>query len=238
MSLYTLTLLTHIGAGAVSLACFWTAALARKGGGTHRFAGRVFLCAMAVVVASALPMVAVLWLRGQWVSAAFLAFLLLLVSNGLLTAWRAVRLRADFAAFITGPHRSMAWGVLAGGLLVSGLGVYNGIVVFVALGLVGVFAGAGALRLARRGPADARWWLREHYGAMIGNGVATHIAFLAIGLRRLLPGLDPGLHFNLAWLTPVAVAVLAGIWLDRRYGRPSGTGSTLSPAAPGRGPAA
>ncbi|MGY6518098.1 MAG: hypothetical protein ACXIUZ_05235 [Lysobacteraceae bacterium] len=236
MSPYTVSLWIHIGAGAVALASFWTAAAVRKGGATHRLVGRTFLCAMVLVVASALPLVAGLWLRGQWIATVFLAFVLLLVSSGLLVAWRAVALRRDFGAFVGGPHRPMAATVLAGGLVVCGLGLWQGVIVFVAFGLVGVLAGAGALRRAGRGPGDARWWLREHYGAMIGNGVATHIAFLGVGLRRVLPGLDPALHFNLAWLTPVAVAVVAGIWLDRRYGRPAA--APVSPGAPGRGPVA
>ena len=28
---------------------------------------------------------------------------------------------------------------------------------------------------------DTRWWMREHVRANLGNGVATHIAFFAIG---------------------------------------------------------
>src|SRR5690606_16814152 len=60
-----------------------------------------------------------------------------------------------------------------------------------------------------------------HYGAMIGNGVATHIAFFGIGLRSLLPGVDPQLLQHFAWFTPLAGAFIAAWWLGRKYGRPT-----------------
>ena len=52
---------------------------------------------------------------------------------------------------------------------------------------------------------------------MIGNGVATHIAFLTIGLPKVLPFLAGSSVLNLAWLAPLVVAVLAGIHLTRKY---------------------
>ncbi|MCA1713620.1 MAG: hypothetical protein LC715_00305 [Gammaproteobacteria bacterium] len=58
-------------------------------------------------------------------------------------------------------------------------------------------------RAARCTAAWARaicWWLVEHYSAMLGNGIATHVAFVSIGLPRLLPAVDGvGLHY-LGWL--------------------------------------
>jgi hypothetical protein len=87
---------------------------------------------------------------------------------------------------------------------------------------VGLLAAWGSVRSWQRwrgGQAAANWWVREHYGAILGNGVATHIAFLSIGLRNTLPFIDPQLRTQLAWLVPLAVAMVAGIHLDRRYGR-------------------
>jgi hypothetical protein len=55
---------------------------------------------------------------------------------------------------------------------------------------------------------------------MIGNGVATHIAFLQIGLLRLVPELGATVIQHLAWFAPLAVGIAAGRWLDRRYLRP------------------
>ena len=52
---------------------------------------------------------------------------------------------------------------------------------------------------------------------MIGNGVATHIAFLSIGLPKLLPMLSGPVLQNLAWLGPLMLSIIAGIYLNRKY---------------------
>jgi hypothetical protein len=52
---------------------------------------------------------------------------------------------------------------------------------------------------------------------MLGNGVATHIAFLSIGLPRLLPAMSAPVFQNLAWLGPLVISFVAGTWLTRKY---------------------
>jgi hypothetical protein len=87
--------------------------------------------------------------------------------------------------------------------------------------LIGLLGGRSMLRFAKQAPADPRWWLREHFGAMLGNGVATHIAFLSIGLPKLLPSLAGPVMHNVAWLGPLAIAVVARVLLNRKYmGKP------------------
>jgi hypothetical protein len=115
---------------------------------------------------------------------------------------------------------------LAGALMI-GFGLQYGIAILAVFGGVGAFVGLGALRSRRRARTDPKWWLKEHYGAMIGNGVATHIAFFGVGLRNALPGVDPALLQNFAWFTPLAASLVAGWWLDRKYG-----GAPRKPAVP------
>jgi hypothetical protein len=54
--------------------------------------------------------------------------------------------------------------------------------------------------------------------AMLGCGVATHIAFLLIGLPRVLPAAwnGPALQ-TFGWLAPLAVAAIASRVLARKY---------------------
>ena len=100
------------------------------------------------------------------------------------------------------------------------LGVKVGSPLLAGFSAIGLFAGQDMLR-KRRNPArlgaQPRWWLTEHYTAMLGNGIATHVAFLAIGLPRLLPAVDgTALHY-VAWFGPVAVALVAKVVIDRRW---------------------
>lgn len=219
MNLHAVSLNLHVLAGTLALLSFWTAALARKGSRPHVLAGRVYLLAMLGIIVSGIPLVAGFALNGRPVMASFFGFLLLLVSWTCWCAWRAVRDRRHPERYAGPAYWTLSILVLAGGLAILALGVARGAVILAAFGLIGVLAGGGALRVRHRMRDNPRWWLKEHYGAMIGNGVATHIAFMSIGLRALLPGLDGATLTYLAWFGPLAVAVAASWWLNRRYTR-------------------
>lgn len=221
MDIATLPLVLHVAAGTVALATFWTAGLMKKGTPLHRRVGQAYLLAMLVIILTGIPLVLQATARGQPVGALFLTYLLVLVGNASWSAWRAIRDRRDRAAYFG----SMYWFVAAltagSGLAIIALGVQTGAVLLQVFGGVGVLGGIGAISSWRRSASDPKWWLKEHYGAMIGNGVATHIAFFGIGLRSLLPGVDPQLLQHFAWFTPLAGAFIAAWWLGRKYGRPA-----------------
>lgn len=210
----------HAVIGAVALATFWTAGLSKKGSPLHRFAGTVYLLAMTGVVVTALPLALSYALQGQTVGAAFLGYLVILVAHSCRIAWLAIRWKRDFARFTGTGFRVSAAVLGVTGVAVSMLGMLHGAWILVVFGLIGPLGALEARALIRNGPAGPKWWLKQHYGAMIGNGVATHIAFLQIGLMRLIPELGGGVIQHLSWFGPLAVAFAVGYWLDRRYMRP------------------
>jgi len=78
------------------------------------------------------------------------------------------------------------------------------------------------LTLADGGPPHPRWWMEAHLNAMLGCGVATHIAFLLIGLPRLLPaGWNGPVLQASCWLAPLVVSALARVHLARKYLAPA-----------------
>jgi hypothetical protein len=208
----------HVAAGSVALAAYWTAGFAKKGSPLHRRAGQVFLLAMAAIVASGAPLALNALLTGHENAAAFLGYLLLLVAQGCWSAWRAVRDRKSPPRYFSPVFWTLTGAVVLAGAGMIALGVSIGQPIFAVFGGVGGLVGLGAMRARRRADTDPIWWLREHYGAMIGNGVATHIAFFGIGARKLLPHADPVLLQNFAWFTPLACAAVAGWWIGRKYG--------------------
>ncbi len=232
MNPYDLIVLIHLATGSVALATFWLAAFARKGGPLHRAVGKLFLLAMLAVLISGVPMAINQFLQGRPIGGVFLSYLVVLVSTGCWSAWFALRYKREPARFYGRTNAVLSVLNLASGATVSILGAVIGSLLLGGFGMVGVLIGIGGLRALRRNERPGNWWLKEHYGAMLGNGVATHIAFLGIGLRRLLPELDLGALQMLAWFGPLVVAGLAGLWLDRRYGR-APVARRAAPAAAG-----
>ena len=232
MNAYQTILAVHIAAGTVALCSYWTAGLMAKGTPRHRRIGQAYLLAMLGVIASGVPLAVQALVDGRPVFAAFLGFLLLLVSQACWSAWRAIRDRRAPQRYF-GPVHAVLTGacVLAGaGIIATGLSV--GSTLLTVFGTVGGLVGLGSLAARRRvARGDRMWWLCEHYDAMVGNGVATHISFFSFGLHRLLPGVDPGVLQQLAWFTPLAVALVATAWLHRRYGRTGPRPGARAPAA-------
>lgn len=230
MDLATLPLTLHVVAGSLALVTFWSAGLARKGTPLHRRVGQVYLLAMLAIILTGIPLVLQLVNRGQPAGALFLTYLMVLVGNASWSAWRAVRDRRDRAAFYGTMYWFVAMLTAGSGMAIIALGTHAGALLLQVFGAVGVIGGIGAWTSWRRSASDPKWWLKEHFGAMIGNGVATHIAFFGIGLRSLLPGMDPGLLQHLAWFAPLAGAFIAAWWLGRKYGRPT-TAQTSPPSS-------
>lgn len=218
MSNYKIMLFTHVGLGVVALLTFWVAALAKKGSGPHKLAGKVYVLVMVGLLLPAIPLS---WRAlTQWKVdfGLFLFYLLLITATALWRGWTAVRNKRDFAAYANAGFRRLGWVNIAAGAAVLGLGAATAQPIFLGFSLVGILGGNGILKLAERGPAHSRWWMGEHIGAMLGCGVATHIAFLSIGLPRLLPAAWNGsLLQTSAWLGPLVVAALAGRLLGRKY---------------------
>jgi hypothetical protein len=218
MSAYHLMLFSHAGLGVAALASFWVAALAKKGSGPHKLAGRIYVLAMAGLLLPAIPLSVRALLHFSTVFGLFLFYLLLITATALWRAWTAVRRKRDFAAYANASFRRLAWANIAAGAAILGVGAATVQPVLLGFSAVGILAGRGMLQLAQDGPPHARWWMGEHLNAMLGCGVATHIAFLLIGLPRVLPAAwnGPALQ-TFGWLAPLAVSAIARVLLSRKY---------------------
>jgi hypothetical protein len=220
MTIYKVLLMTHALFGALALTTFWTAGLTRKGSLLHRRAGKIYLLAMAVVLSLALPLATSILLQRSSTFGVFLLYLLILTATSVWLSWRAVRDRRNWPQF-TGPvYRGLAWLNLLGGATVLAMAVWLGSgtsIIMAAFSLIGIANFVQMRRFGRTAPANPDWWLRQHMNAMIGNGVATHIAFLIIGLPRLLPMLGGPTLTYIAWLGPLIGAAVAGWYLRRKY---------------------
>ena len=220
MEHYDLVKFAHAGIGALALLTFWTSGLTRKGSRVHTVSGKIYLLAMTGILLSAAGMLGGFAERHHPVAAAFLGYLLVITGSSVWCSWRAIRDKRDWTVY-TGPvYKALM--VLNGlsGLAIAYIGLFVTTqmqLVITAFSIIGIANAISMWRFAKASPADPRWWLKQHFGAMIGNGVATHIAFLSIGLPKLLPMLSGPVLQNLAWLGPLTLSFIAGVYLNRKY---------------------
>ncbi|MEO8011376.1 MAG: hypothetical protein ABI650_07000 [Dokdonella sp.] len=215
--MYQTLVAVHGAIGAVGLLCFWSALSLKKGSGAHRLAGRVYLLAMLGICVTGAPMAISRFVEGKLTGGAFLSYLLLLVLGAGWLGWRAIRDKHDVDRYRGGAYLGIALTWLAAGVAMLLLGLVKGAPLIAGFSLVGLHAGYDMLRRRRTLGENPRWWMRSHYSALFGTGVATHISFLSIGLPRLLPMLDGPMLGYASWFVPLLVSMVATIMLDRKY---------------------
>jgi hypothetical protein len=242
LSTYRFVLTLHVIAGLIGLAAFWTPAIARKGGMTHVWIGRVFFWCTCVIACTGLLMAALFLAaplavhpprtpvgperaaeiaRGTRLAAPFLVYLVLItfapVYHGvrvLATRRAPEQLRTPFHTFL-----QVAAIAASGGMVV--LGFATGRIVFLALSPIGFLIGLGNLGFARTPyPTPMTWWY-EHMRSMMGGGIAFHTAFFVLGAGRLL-GISMDGWGVLPWLLPTIVGIPASAVWVRYYRRKFG----------------
>lgn len=230
-SAYRILLFVHGLSGLVALITFWIAAAAKKGSPLHVRVGKAYMIAMLGIVVTAVPMAIIIGIRGNSAVATFLAYLVVITASSMWLGRRAIRSKRDQAAMRDGAYPAVAALNLLVSVVVFAIGLKTSQVLLMGFSIVGLFMGGQMLMRRMRPLAMTRWWMKEHIAAMVGCGVATHIAFLAIGLNRIIDmlGLQPPEGFDLvAWFGPLVVATLSGFWLNRKYLPKAGNGAAVS----------
>ncbi|MGH8049677.1 MAG: hypothetical protein ACREPB_03350 [Arenimonas sp.] len=220
MSWYSNTAILHAAVGTTALVTFWISGMSKKGSPVHKASGKVYLLAMVGILISAFPMAAFILLDDKPVIGSFLLYLLIITATGVWNSWRAIRDKRDWKRY-TGPiYKALMVLNLLSGLAIAGIGLFLADrmqIVITSFSLIGILGAYGMYKFQREAPTDPRWWMREHLTAMVGNGVATHIAFLQIGLPKIVPMISGPVMVNVAWIGPLVVAVIAGTYLTRKY---------------------
>jgi uncharacterized membrane protein len=209
----------HIGIGVVTLALFWVVAVLRKGTRLHRKLGDAYLLAMLGILLTATPMAAVAFVRGKPVLGAFLFYLLLVTGTATWSAFRAIRRRGSFKAYLAVPYRAVAWLNMGAGAAVLLLGVARQTPLLIGMSIIGLAVGYRMVALSAKCGTDRNWWIKQHFTGIVGSGAATHIAFLNLGLRHLVPASWFEAAGYLSWSGPIVVSTAVLIYLNRRFAR-------------------
>ena len=218
-SVYKATLLVHGLSGLVALITFWIAAFTKKGSSLHVRIGKTYMLAMIGIVITAIPMAVIIGMRGNLVTATFLVYLVVITASSVWLGRRAIRSKRDQAGFRSVGYALLAVSKLVISVAVFAIGVKTSQPLLMGFSMIGLVGGTVMLMRRARPLTMTRWWMKEHIAAMVGCGVATHVAFLAIGMNRVIEML--GLHlpesFGLvAWFGPLTVAIASGLWLNSK----------------------
>lgn len=208
-------LAVHIAAGALSFVLAPVALITAKGGKAHKRWGMVYLWAMGVVAATALPMALyrpVLFLALVAVFsfyAAFSAYRVLKIKN--LSSGGSAHGIDWFAGIFTFACSAfLAWCGAFRNAWVQNFGI-----VAIVFGFLGMRLAYGQMSKFIRKPKEKMWWWYDHLGNMIGSYIAAWTAFSAVTLSRYVPGQ----YRLLVWLWPTAVGVPCIVWAIVHYKR-------------------
>ena len=230
----------HVATGFAGMAAFWVPVFAPKGGRTHVAAGRIYAYCAYVVTLSALTAAGgrALSYRIGGIGLAerpdLYGFALLLGYLGVVTlamvrqGIRVVATKREPETLRTPLHEALGWASIAGSAaaVAFALGAWSAASpVLLGMSPIGLFTGAGMLRLMRAPGARRMGWLYSHLGSMLGGGIAFHTAFLVLGAQRLWDYAILGPLAVLTWLLPTLIGIPAiAIWTwyyRRRFDRPS-----------------
>jgi hypothetical protein len=221
LDLFESARLAHILVGTVVLASFWVAALAPKGSPRHRRGGRIYVCAMALLLAATLVMSAGMVRAGTPLRAVFDVYVTLISVASVWMAWRSIVDRAEVRRYLGWPYKLICLALGGYGLfllaMVPTMGVPARMAMVSAFAVLGLtIAGAMAWRL-RRGADHPRWWLSEHLTAMAINFAATHASFSILAGSTLFAVLkEPWVRTGIltAWMLS---ALAVRLWAGRRF---------------------
>ena len=221
MDLFESARITHVLVGTVVLASFWGAGLARKGGTTHRFVGRIYVAAMAALLSVTLVMSGGMVKAGTPMRAVFDVYVSLISVASVWMAWRSIVDKRDIRRYLGWPYKLICVALAAYGLfllaMVPRMGIPARMAMVSAFAVLGLSIAAAMTWRIVRGADDARWWLSEHLTAMGINFAATHASFSILAGSVIIPELrDPWVRtfVLVAWM---ASALVVRLWAGRRF---------------------
>lgn len=217
MHLFELFIVIHVIAGTTGLIAFWVPIAARKGSKRHKTGGRI--AAYGFFGAGVLAIVMALWslyiepdrvpsIEDREAFAGLLGWMMLFL--GLLTiafadygiaVVRHSRNRTQLRGF---RYQAVMASVFVSGLWCAWYGLSIGQPTMIMVAAFGILAMAIQELFVWRASVKPRWYVSEHFRALIGMGISAYTAFLSVGLIRLIPDQV----FNpLIWAGPSVVGV-------------------------------
>jgi uncharacterized membrane protein len=200
MIAFKVALYLHVLAGAVALSVFWLPLLTKKGGGTHRRVGWVYVIAAATIAVTGFVNCARMLTDSNPANDRAASAQL---------GIRAIRTKRRTTAEHHGIDLVLPALLVVGGVALAAFGVREAMPLYVIFAALGVAQGASQLRFWLRAPATRTAWFFAHMTGMGTSCITTVTAFLVVNAHRF--GL--GTFDLLVWTAPGVVGgVGLGVW--------------------------
>lgn len=229
--LFSVVLRVHIVCAVLCTLTFWVPIAARKGGRLHVRSGKLYLALLVLTVFTALTLTGLALAfdhearptgTGMPLDAvaadrtSYRLFLSLLSGLGVVTLAAAISgMRALHLDRPTRGLERLGHGVLGlAGLVLAGLGVAQGHLEVVVVGLAFVAASVfGAAAAGRTGPTTR---IADHASGLIISGIGLHSTVAVVLANRLVPEFFHGPYGVIVWALPTLIGVPFLIGLRRR----------------------
>ncbi|MBV2130060.1 hypothetical protein [Arsukibacterium indicum] len=240
LAIHTTLLYMHIFLGAIALMVFWLPIFARKGGKLHIVAGKVFYTVMLVVSGSGIIMSLIglsdpvgIYINSKQLSSAqidsimlwripFTYFLLLLSLLTWVTVRHAIgvlRAKANRAMLRSWQYQAPVLLMFPAAVFVGWQGIDTGMPLLIIFAVVSLITATTICLYVYRATVAPRAWIIEHFGSMVGAGIAVYTAFFAAGGRRVLSQWLPGEWQLVSWLAAPVIGVTVLIAMKGYYQR-------------------
>jgi len=224
--MFRLVLGAHLVCAFGATALFWVPIFAGKGGPLHIRAGRLYARLIYLTALSGAPLAVLLYTgahdEASRRTAAFLAYLLIILVMPVVHGVRVVRTRGGRAWGAPAWHAALALAAIAGGVLLAAAAIVWREWPYLLVSPIGPVLGVRALKFvpgsnfpvrAAGQPRTGKFepgtnsWREEHIIAMVMSGIAVHTAALVFGLNRTLHLTLTGASAYVPWVLPTAVGL-------------------------------
>ena len=240
LTLHTTLLYLHIVFGAIALLLYWVPVIARKGSPVHINAGKIFYYLMLTVSGSGIMLCLMglydpvgIYTAGKQLSTESIQRMLvwripvsqflLLVS---LLTWISVRhaigvlkAKADRSLLRRWYYQGPVFAMFPLAIYVAYQGFSIGMPLLIIFAVVSFITASTMTLYVYKKQVSPRAWIIEHFGAMVGSGIAVYTAFFAAGGRRVLAELLPDNWLLVSWLAAPVIGTTALITLTGYYKR-------------------
>ncbi|MEM6476722.1 MAG: hypothetical protein AAF687_11200 [Pseudomonadota bacterium] len=217
MHLFETLIVIHVIFGTVGLVAFWVPIIARKGARPHRRWGNIACYGFigAGVMAIIMALVSIYGPEGRVPSItdreAFEGLLgWMMLYLGLLTIGFAdyglavVKHARSRVSLRNARYQIVILAVIASALWCAWFGLRIGQPTMIMVALFGIVAMAIQQLFIWRKDVNPRWYVGEHFRALLGMGISAYTAFLSVGLIRWVPEL---VFHPVIWAGPSAIGV-------------------------------